>query len=120
MKKTNASLFFHPVFIISLLVLLLNDFFWKYEYSNWLTGKLSDVAGLVVLPIFCRVVFPKLSNWIVAIVCVSFFVYWKSILSQPLIDVVNHYLHIPVTRVVDYSDLFAIGVMPVALKIQAI
>ncbi len=37
-------------FIMGLVVLFLNDHIFKLEYSNWLTGKLSDLAGLLILP----------------------------------------------------------------------
>lgn len=40
----------HPVPLVMLVLLLVNDHFLKVEYSGWLTGKLSDVAGLVLLP----------------------------------------------------------------------
>jgi apolipoprotein N-acyltransferase len=32
-------------------VLGLNDRYWKYAYPSWVTGKLSDVCGLVVFPL---------------------------------------------------------------------
>ena len=35
-------------FLACLGLLLLNDFYLKTEYHNWLTGKLSDVCGLYV------------------------------------------------------------------------
>ena len=50
--RTSATLLFHPLFVLSLIALICNDFCWKYQYPNWFTGKLSDVAGLVVLPLF--------------------------------------------------------------------
>ena len=47
MKKKDLIL--NPYFIIGLSVLLLNDFYLKAAYGNFVTGKLSDFAGL---PIF--------------------------------------------------------------------
>ena len=35
-----------PVFLLALVLLLLNDAWWKWEFGNWWTGKLSDFAGL--------------------------------------------------------------------------
>ena len=40
----------HPVCITMLIVWLLNDHVWKEVWGNALTGKLSDIAGLVVFP----------------------------------------------------------------------
>lgn len=40
----------HPVTVVSLVVLVVNDHFLKTTYPGWVTGKLSDVAGLVLAP----------------------------------------------------------------------
>ena len=40
----------HPVTVAALVVLLVNDHLLKYAYPGWVTGKLSDVAGLVLAP----------------------------------------------------------------------
>jgi len=42
----------HPVALCALLTLALNDQILKARYPGWLTGKLSDFAGVVLLPIF--------------------------------------------------------------------
>ena len=41
----------HPVALLSIAVLIVNDHFLKAAYSNWITGKLSDFAGLVFFPL---------------------------------------------------------------------
>ncbi|SCF36637.1 hypothetical protein GA0074695_6147 [Micromonospora viridifaciens] len=40
----------HPVTVFALVVLVLNDHVLKAAQPGWLTGKLSDVAGLVLAP----------------------------------------------------------------------
>lgn len=40
----------HPVVVASIAVLALNDHVWKRALPGLLTGKLSDVAGLVFFP----------------------------------------------------------------------
>ncbi|SCL19117.1 hypothetical protein GA0070624_1685 [Micromonospora rhizosphaerae] len=40
----------HPVTVLALVVLVLNDHVLKAAQPGWLTGKLSDVAGLVLAP----------------------------------------------------------------------
>jgi hypothetical protein len=42
----------HPVTLSALCTLALNDQVLKHMYPSWLTGKLSDVAGVVLLPVF--------------------------------------------------------------------
>jgi hypothetical protein len=42
----------HPIALASLGLLIVNDQLLKAEAPGWWTGKLSDVAGLVLFPIF--------------------------------------------------------------------
>jgi hypothetical protein len=118
MQKATASLLLHPLLIGSLLVLIWNDAWGKYVYPGVLTGKLSDFAGLIVFPVFCRVLFPNLSKRMLLKTCAAFFIWWKLPLSQPLINLLNENFNWPVQRVVDYTDLFALVVLPVAAWIQ--
>ena len=118
--KQPASLLFHPLFLLGLFVLLANDLYWKAAYHNWLTGKLSDVAGLLVLPVFCFALSSRLSRKIVLFGCAAFFLWWKSPASQPLIDYLNQYLPLPAQRVVDYSDWLALLVLPSAAFIKPV
>ncbi len=48
----------HPVFLLSVLLLLLNDWLLKPLFHNDLTGKLSDLAGLFAFPFFLSAFFP--------------------------------------------------------------
>ena len=48
----NKHIFTSYGFNITLAILLLNDFILKDLYGNWLTGKLSDFAGLFVFSLF--------------------------------------------------------------------
>ncbi len=45
----------HPLTLISLFVLVLNDHFLKWAHPSWVTGKLSDVAGMVLAPLVLSV-----------------------------------------------------------------
>jgi hypothetical protein len=106
--NNKTSIFQTHLFLISLVVLILNDAFLKHQFGNFLTGKLSDVAGLLVFVLFFRAV---LNTYRVQIFVATslLFAYWKSVFSQPLIDLLQFW-HIPVTRVVDLSDL---AVLPI-------
>jgi hypothetical protein len=48
--KTSLSCLAHPVTLASLVLLLLNDHVLKTLTPSWLTGKLSDFAGLFFFP----------------------------------------------------------------------
>lgn len=118
MQENKASLLLHPFFVGSLAVLLSNDCWGKYAFPGLLTGKLSDFVGLIVLPVFCRVLFPSLSKKHILLTVALFFIWFKSPLSQPLLNTINQFSYWPVNRVVDYSDLVALCVLPLAVRIQ--
>lgn len=99
-------------FIISVIILFLNDRIWKYEYSNWLTGKLSDFFGLFTLPIFLALLFPCWKKGWTLLVALCFIV-WKTPLVDPFIKDVNSLLGINLARTVDYTDYVALVILPV-------
>ena len=105
--KTKPQLLLHPIFILSLICLLVNDIYWKYEYHNWLTGKLSDFTGLFVLSVFVSAFFYKYRSYLCLPIAV-FFIWWKTPLSQSLIDLLNQSLPATFHRTVDYTDYIAL------------
>lgn len=110
--QRNKSLLLNYIFIFCLFILFLNDHFLKYEFSNLLTGKLSDVTGIIILPLLLTYIFPRLklhSIWMSAVL----FIFWKSGYSEGLIRFYNQYALIPITRVVDYSDVWVLLLLPV-------
>lgn len=117
MKARQTTLFLHPFFLISLFLLLLNDLYLKYEFHNIITGKLSDFTGLFIFAVFLVVLFPLYKKPVI-IFCALFFCCWKTPLSSPFIDFFNYRLSLPLHRVVDYTDLFALLVLPLAYKIK--
>lgn len=46
----------HPVPLLALATLVINDHVLKQHYPGWITGKLSDIAGMVFFPLFLFVV----------------------------------------------------------------
>jgi len=113
MKTTRNKYFLlNFVFLFCLFILLLNDHYLKYQFSNWLTGKLSDIVGIIMLPLLIAYVFPKLkqhSIWI----SVLLFAFWKLPFSQGLIDLYNEYSWMPTSRIVDFTDFYALLFLPV-------
>lgn len=41
----------HPVALVALVTLFANDWWGKVAYPSWVTGKLSDAAGLIIAPL---------------------------------------------------------------------
>ena len=117
MKSKPYYIFLHPFFLISLFLLLLNDISLKYEFNNGLTGKLSDFTGLFVFALFLIAFVPKFKIHVL-IGCGLFFIWWKSVLSSSFINAWNDSMPIPIERVVDYSDLSALLVLPAAFIVS--
>ena len=109
MKKKDLIL--NPYFLSGLALLILNDLILKWHFTSPLTGKLSDFAGLFVLPIFLAYLFPK-SKKSIAFIIGFLFILWKSPLSTPVIDFVNSLTFLSFRRIIDYSDLMALMVLP--------
>ncbi|MDO6432910.1 hypothetical protein Q4E93_20040 [Flavitalea sp. BT771] len=113
MTPRNKHLLLNWAFLPCLLVLALNDHYLKAAYPGWLTGKLSDFAGLLIFPLFLAYLFPHRASampWLTGL----FFIFWKSPLSTPCIDTYNTFAPIGITRTVDYSDLLALAVLPLS------
>ena len=50
-ERSLATVMRHPAVLGSVALLVLNDHLLKQAYPGWLTGKLSDVSGLVFFPV---------------------------------------------------------------------
>lgn len=97
-------------FLVSIVLLLLNDFVLKQWLHNAFTGKLSDFAGLFAIAYFFSCLYPKFSKAIHFVIAVVF-VFFKSELSTPLISIVNHIFGMNISRVVDYTDYVALPIL---------
>ncbi len=113
--KRNLTLLTSPLFLTGVSLLLLNDFVLKELWSNEWTGKLSDFSGLFVFALFWIALFPKRQRLILWSIAIGF-IFWKSSFSQPLIDAWNHLDLLHISRTVDYSDLPALVVLPLAAQ----
>ena len=47
----NFSYLYHPYVLTALILTALNDHYFKYKFNNFLTGKISDFAGLFFFPL---------------------------------------------------------------------
>lgn len=102
-------------FLIGLLLLLLNDFVLKQQFHNGFTGKLSDFAGLFVFPLFWTAFFPRQKTF-VFVSTAALFLFWKSVYAQFLIDGWNSLPFFGIQRTVDYSDLWALLILPFSYR----
>jgi hypothetical protein len=107
---TRLDMLRSPVFLISIGIMVLNDFVLKATFHNWLTGKLSDFAGLTALTLFGYAMWPK-ERRSVGMAVATIFTFWKSPYSQGLIEFANSYLPFQVGRVIDYTDLLALSMV---------
>lgn len=103
----------NPAFLVSVFLLVLNDWYLKNTFSNGVTGKLSDFAGLFAFPFFLAALFPKHKQK-TYIITFLFFIVWKSPIVQPMIDRLNQ-MNFALYRTVDYTDYFALVILPVSL-----
>jgi hypothetical protein len=46
----------HPAAVAGVALLLVNDHYLKHAYPSWMTGKLSDVAGMIFFPLFLQAI----------------------------------------------------------------
>lgn len=95
----------------ALAVLLANDFWLKRAWPGVVSGKLSDFAGIAVVSLLLLTALPQRRRLVVGVIVVGF-AWWKSPLSQPVIDALNAWLPLPLHRTVDDTDLVAFVVMP--------
>ncbi len=117
MKKPNFASLLSAPFVLSLGLLLLNDFVLKSQFPGWLTGKLSDFAGLLVFAMFWTVVFPQQKRWMY-LLSGACFIWWKTPASQDFIDIFSQYGPFVIGRVVDYTDFIAVLILPIGFWYQ--
>lgn len=103
-------------FNLALILLIVNDFFLKSYYPGWLTGKLSDFTGLFVFALFWIALFP-VHRFKISVLTALLFVAWKTPISSSFILVWNQFSPLRIGRTVDYWDLVALTVLPLALFI---
>ncbi len=100
-----------PLFIAAVGLLLLNDIHLKPAFPGFITGKLSDVAGLFAFPFFFALFLPK-QKLPIYIATTAGFLLWKLPVIDGGIALANSILPYAIGRVCDYSDYWALLVLP--------
>jgi hypothetical protein len=114
MSNTTEKIILSPLFLIGLFLLLLNDFVLKSQFHNFLTGKLSDFAGLFVFSLFFIAFLPKRKTVILVFTAILF-IFWKSAYSKNVIEFWNSVELFRIGRTIDYTDFFAVLILPFSL-----
>ncbi len=100
------------LFLSALTILLLNDFYWKENYPNGLTGKLSDASGLMVFILFFSAFLADKFRFLLYLITAFLFAWWKSDLSGSFIGTWNQAMPFyALERTVDYSDLWCLLIL---------
>jgi hypothetical protein len=118
MRNRTLAIFTTWPFLLALAVLLVNDGLLKQAFPGFITGKLSDFAGLAVvaLPLFAA--FPRHTRAIYLAVGGTF-LWWKSPMSGAFISYMNEIQPLTIGRTVDYGDLIGLIVLPLCSRFAA-
>lgn len=114
--NSRWSYLLNPVFTAGLFVLLCNDLYLKAAWTNALTGKLSDIAGVCILPLFIAFLFPAQKRFAAGFTAL-FFIFWKTELSTPFLAWWNTHIAFGLHRVADYTDLLVLPVLLLSVRV---
>jgi hypothetical protein len=112
MQKRLLSIITTWPFLLSLAVLLMNDWWLKGAYPGVITGKLSDFAGIAVVTLLLLAAFPQRSLTVFCGLSLTF-LWWKSPASDQFIQFFNQLGLYRIARTIDYTDIMALIVFPV-------
>lgn len=118
MRTRIFAIFTTWVFVSSLAVLLINDHVLKQAYPGFVTGKLSDFAGIAVIALPLLAACPRHARAIYLAIFAAF-LWWKCPASNAFIAYVNEVQPLRIGRTVDYTDLLALIILPACAKYVA-
>lgn len=108
----SRSYILNWLFVSALFLLLFNDFYVKDTFPSFLSGKLSDVSGLIVFAFFFTFLLGNRFKTFVFITTAVLFCWWKSSLSSGFIQSWNELFGFyQVERTIDYTDLFCLIIL---------
>ncbi len=120
--KRRVDLFLTPTFLILLLLLIFNDHVLKSLCPSFVTGKLSDFAGLFIFPVFLSIVLPRFASSKSSLSALHFFVgitfvIWKIAPIEMLSVAIQKLVSLPLpNRTKDATDLVALVSLPFSHK----
>lgn len=111
----------HPASLVSIGLLILNDHLLKVLVPSWLTGKLSDFAGLFFFPFLLAiglgVVFQRASLKTIGVLAIGVTTIWFTLIKTTTLGnaltegMLARLLGMPVQIVLDPTDLLALPVL---------
>jgi len=114
--STHFARLLHPAFILALAVLLLNDHVLKEAFASPITGKLSDVAGLIVLPVLLTTLPRILSHQLVWAVHGTVGLVFAAVQFVP--ESALWAVGLAVQHTPDPTDLIALAVLPFGVRLS--
>lgn len=105
-----------PAFLVAVALLVLNDWVLKGAFGNWVTGKVSDFAGLFAFALFWGVLLPRRRGAVIGMTAIAF-MFWKSPLSTDALATWNALGIWPLARVIDYTDWLALAALYPAYRL---
>lgn len=109
----------HPATLVAVLVLLVNDHVAKQLWPGFVTGKLSDVAGLVVAPALLACVLPRRADLAgIVLTGVGFMLVKTTQVGAELASEAWTWLGGPSRVLADPTDLLALPALGLALWIR--
>jgi hypothetical protein len=106
----SGALLTSAPFVLAVALLVLNDWMLKATLGNWVTGKLSDFAGLFAFPLLWTALLPRRRDAAFVLTAAGF-LFWKSPLSEAPLAAWNALGVWPLARVVDYTDWVALAAL---------
>lgn len=116
----SLSRLLHPAFVAAVAVLLVNDHVLKAAALGLVTGKLSDIAGLVVLPVLvCALlgVASRRAVWAVHAAVGAVFAGMQFVPAGPWLDALSALVGVRLHHTADAADLVALAVLPAGVWI---
>ena len=118
LRTKNWNQLLSPIFVSSVIVLIINDFFLKIYFPGFITGKLSDFAGLFAFAFFWTAILGSRFGMLIYSLSAILFILWKSPLAIHFIHLWNVWAPYEIGRVEDYWDLTAIILLPFGYRYQ--
>ncbi len=88
MNRGRGAGLLHPGVIVAVLVLLINDHYLKAAAPGFITGKLSDAAGLAYFPLFLQALWEwcggGVSKRVLRVCCAATVLVFSSVKTIPL------------------------------------
>ena len=131
-ETNNLNSLTHPLVLLSITILLLNDHVLKVYSPSWLTGKLSDFMGVFFFPIFLSTILNiiwkpiNLKQRHITITAFGFTTIWFGLIKTlPFFghlteNIISGFLSIPSQIICDPSDLLALIMLFPSWKLQTI